>query len=372
MKQIAKTGKVLDRLKASVGPDADVENLAVFEAVALNQLPLRKKQPLYNGAVASLSMLRGMADKVNAESLPLEVGHLDSGTPNGRVFHGEVVQAEAGSELRTLFFVSDAAGELVANLDNGTIDQVSVGTVPQQILCSSCGWDYRSPEATFDNLYEGVCANDHVIGENGVHAELVGVEEWFELSLVGRGGAQGARVAGPSNAVLAALAASGAGDPHALCLHASPTPPPLPEKPVPPANAEGADALLQLTDKLVAASVEVSTLKAEVASLKAKVAGLEAREPEKVAPPEVAELEAAKASAEAANAELKALATEARTQAGLRLDDLPTDPAALAADIKDSRSKVAAIVEASGKSRPAAAPAALAPRSNAAFLSPKH
>jgi hypothetical protein len=371
MKQIAKTGKVLDRLKASVGPDADVENLAVFEAVALNQLPLRKKQPLYNGAVASLSMLKGMADKVNAESLPLEVGHLASGTPNGRVFHGEVVQGEAGSELRTLFFVSDAAGELVANLDNGTIDQVSIGAIPQQILCSSCGWDYRSPDATFGNLYEGVCANDHVLGENGVHAELIGVEEWYELSLVGRGGAQGARVAGPSNAVLAALAASGAGDPHALCLHASPTPPP--EKPVPAPNAEGADALLQLTDKLVAASVEVSTLKAENVALKARVAELEAREPEKVEPPEAAVLAAAVSAAEAANAALMELATEARTQAGLGLTALPTDPAALAADIK--RFAVQGGRDRRGlrqASRPAAAPAALAPRSNAAFLTPKH
>lgn len=367
MKQIAKTGKVLDRLKASVGPDADVENLAVFEAVALNQLPLRKKQPLYNGAVASLSMLKEMADKVNAESLPLDLNHLGSDTPSGRVFHGELVQGEAGSELRTLFFVSDTAGSLVANLDNGTIDQVSVGVVPKQILCSSCGWDYRGPDATYLNLYEGVCANDHVLGENGVHAELLGAEDWYELSLVSRGGAQGARVAGPSNALLAQLAASGVSDPHALCLNASPTPA---ETPVPPKN-EGADALLQLTDRLVAASVEVSTLTAERDTLKARVAELEAREPERVEPPEAEVLNAAVAAAEGANAALVELATEARTQAGIPLADLPTDPAALVADIKDARSKVAAIVEASGRSRPAAAPPGAPPRSNAAFLTPK-
>lgn len=370
MKQIAKTGKVLDRLRAAVGPDADVENLAVFEAVALNQLPLRKKQPLFNGAVASLSMLKGMADKVNAESLPLDIMHNGSDTPNGRVFHGEVVGGDRGSELRTLFFISDQAGHLVANLDNGTIDQVSVGVVAEHILCSSCAWDYRSPEATFDNLYEGVCANGHVLGEDGVHAELVGVEDFYELSLVNRGGAQGARIAGPSNAVLTALAASGVSDPHALCLHASPTPPPPPENHV-KTQAEGADAYLQLTDKLVAASVEVSTLKAERDALKARVAELEAREPEKVAPPEVAELEAAKAERDVALLVLQEFAAEGRTQIGLAAEDLPADALKLSADIKDSRSKLAAIVEASGRSRPAAAPAALAPRSNAAFLTPK-
>ena len=216
MKQVEKTPDVQAKLQAAVGEDVDTSTLAIFEAISLNSLPIRKKHPIYNGAIHPTSFLKEMAAALNAESLPIYLMH-DTGapTPFGRAFFAEAV----GSELRTLFFVDkNAHADIVGKLDNGTVDQVSVSVLPKHALCSECGFDFLGPDSDlFDNILTGTDPKGHVMGEAGAHVVMQGLDTWNELSLVGRGGARNARVVNRDDQKLAGsptikrLAASGVG-----------------------------------------------------------------------------------------------------------------------------------------------------------------
>jgi len=262
MKQIAVTSDILDKLRKVVSSDIRVENLAVFEAIALNELPLRKKHPLYNKAVTSTGTLQLMLTQMLAESVPVQLMHEGGMLPAGRVFDGKLLQTETGAELRVLFFVDKTETALIAKIDNGTIDQVSVSILPEHILCSECGWDFLGKEATFDHIYSGTCENDHTLGEEGCHARLIGLDTWSELSLVGRGGARNARIVAQDKSVFGPtyqrLAASGL-DPNALVLSATAT------------EGKFKMDLTQLVDQLTSAKADLTATTAKVATLEAGV-----------------------------------------------------------------------------------------------------
>lgn len=211
VKQITKTPEIIARLKQAIGSSAPVDNLAVFEAIALNNLPLRKKQHVYNGAVAQRSFLLEMALALETESRPLQVMHEGGVLPIGRVFQGRVVDG-VDTELRVLFWVDKEHEDKIRQIDNGTIDQVSVGVLPKQMICSADGFDFFGPDASLENIFTGTTPDGHTVGENGVYCKMVGLEAFFEMSLVGQGGAQNARIVNNDQSAfsphLKALAAS--------------------------------------------------------------------------------------------------------------------------------------------------------------------
>lgn len=318
MKQIPKTPKIMQLLQASLGQEADLSKVAVFEAIALNQLPLRKKHPLYNTSIADMSLLHEMAAAVAQESVPLQIQHDKEPLPVGRVFHAEVV----GTELRALYFVDSVEEELIAKIDNGTVDQVSVSIMPKHIYNSKSGFDYLGKDATFDHVWTGTDNDGNTIGENGVYGRLVGLDQWFEMSLVGKGGARNARIVSRDKSHFGSsyerLAASGV-DPNALVLVAS-------------VEDEDMD--------LTAIVADLSNAKAEGIVKDQKIATLEATISELNASKETlaAELEAAKADAPTVAAQL----TE--TQSTLETTKVELDGAVKA--LKDVAQK---ILTASGK-----------------------
>lgn len=192
VKQIAKTPEIIARLKEA---GASVDDVAVFEAIALNNRPLRKHHPLYKGAVAQRSMLLEMALALETETRPLQIMHNHSGEdlPIGRVFRGQVVDGQ-DTELRVLFWIDKTHEDKIKQVDNGTIDQVSVGVLPKQMICSADGFDFFGPDADIEHLFTGTTPDGHTVGENGVYCKMVGLEAFFETSLVGQGGAQNARI----------------------------------------------------------------------------------------------------------------------------------------------------------------------------------
>ena len=197
MKQVQKTPEIVSKLKASFGQDIAVDDMAVFEATALNRLPIRQRHPLFQGAIAQPSVFHDAIDSLNAESIPLQVMHQSGELPLGRVFAGTITP---DSELRVLFAMSKGAQpDLVNQVDQGIIDQVSVSMLFKRVTCSSCSWDFLGADSDlFDNILAGVCGNGHTLREDGVYAQLDGVDAWSELSLVNTGGAQGAKIVGRS------------------------------------------------------------------------------------------------------------------------------------------------------------------------------
>lgn len=217
-KNLQITEKLASLIKAAVGDDEiDTSSISVFEAVLANTLPLDKAGSIFDKARMSRSMLISMAALLGPDStVPLHTMHMQhSELPVGRVFHADITEDENGETvLRGLFFIPNEKTDLVADINSSTLDEVSVGVKADKMLCSECGWDYLGEDATFDHLWTRTCANDHTIGEDGVHLNLVGLDTWTELSLVSVGAVRDPKILSRSKAQLSAetierLAASG-------------------------------------------------------------------------------------------------------------------------------------------------------------------
>src|SRR5690606_32972543 len=183
-----------------------------------------KRHPLYNGSRVDRSMLLEMAAELGRETRPVQLMHDKDELPVGRVFHGEVVDQGTESELRVLFFLDPTANKEATKIEAGAIDQVSVSVLSKHIYNSVSGFDYLGPDATFEHIMSGTDPDGNTIGENGVYGRMVGLDQWFELSLVGMGGARNARIVSRDESHFGSsyqkLAASGL-DPNALVLVAS-------------------------------------------------------------------------------------------------------------------------------------------------------
>lgn len=353
MKQLSMTPELEALIRDRIGTDVDLEGIAVFEAIALNTHALPGKDgTIFEGAVTAPITLRQMADHLNEKGkhLPLLSDHDVSGAPHGRVFAGELHYGDAGEiQLRVLFYLDRTETTLIAKLNSGSLDEVSVSFYPTQFLCSECGWDYWGADSEFSNLLDRTCIHGHEIGTDGVHANLVGLRDFIELSLVARGAADTPKIVGKSESRFAAptsmqqLAARGF-DTSGLLVQASKG-----EKTVTTPNMN------ELVTQLSTAKADVIVKDAEIANLKTQLAAAEAAK---------AEAETAKAEAEAVNAENNAGEAEAalsfmrttlsklKTAKGetFNEDDLPTGAAELEDAIKAITAELTAILPVGGVS----------------------
>lgn len=206
MKQIRKNDFVISLLKGAVGPDVDVSTFPVWEVAATSNVPLRGKQgTIFENAVIQSTTLFQLAAAINHEPLPVMIDHDMSGAPKGKFFYAEVLPNDFGyQELRGYQYVNPIEDKLVATVDNGTYDEVSIAFAAQKMTCNKCGWDYK---ASFDSdnmipFFTRTCENGHTIGKDGTHLELWGVEDTLELSLVSRGAAKNSKIIGQSESKL--------------------------------------------------------------------------------------------------------------------------------------------------------------------------
>lgn len=369
MKQIQKTPDITTRLRQAIGGDVDVEGLAVFEAIALNTLPLRKNHPLYRGSRADRSLLLEMAAALGVETRPMQIQHDKEPLPVGRVFHGEVVDRGSESELRVLFFVDPTETATIAKINAGSVDQVSVSVLPKHIYNSVSGFDYLGAEADGENVWTGTDNDGNTIGQNGVYGRMVGLDQWMELSLVGMGGAQNARIVSREQSHFGSsyqkLAASGL-DPNFFVLVAS-------------TETEKMDLtalVASLTDtkvELAQSTAAVATLEAAATASAARIAELEASlanaaKPDADLTAQVATLtasnETATADLTAATAALKAVATKVLAASGKPDAQIPETVAELNTLINETTEALAAALVAGGKSKDAVDDVTIAPVAN--------
>lgn len=335
MKQIEKTQRIRDLLAASAG-DVDVDALRVYEAIAFNTLPIRKEHFLYKGARADRNFLLDMAAELRRESRPVQIQHDKEPLPIGRVFHGEVKDTGIESELRVLFFLDPTANEQATKIEAGTVDQVSVSVVPKQLLNSKSGFDYLGPESSYENRYSGIDNEGNQLGQNGVYAQMRGLANFWEMSLVGLGGAQNARIVTRDKSHFGEsyerLAASGI-DPNSLVLNAT-------------ATKETPMDISAFVADLTAKTAELTTAQINLTNATAKTTTLEATIVERDATivDLTAQLEAAKAAdvagltaaRDAAVAALSAVAKNVLTKAGKLDVQIPTEIAELQALIDEN------------------------------------
>jgi hypothetical protein len=206
MKRLQKTDFINKLLSSAVGADVDTTNFPVWEVAATSSVPLRGKDgTIFEGAVISPNTLFQLSAVINREPLPLMMDHNMEGSPYGKFFYAEVLPNEYGyQELRGFKYVDPSEHGVIAKVDNGTIDEVSIAFRASEMKCSKCGWDYAKA-VDEDNVMPVItrtCENGHVIGKDGTHLELEGVRDALELSLVSRGAAKNSKIIGQSDSKL--------------------------------------------------------------------------------------------------------------------------------------------------------------------------
>lgn len=336
MKQVTKTDKIISLLRASMGEEAQVDDLKVYEAIALNTKPIRKKHPIYNGARAERSLLVEMAEALAVESRPIQIQHEQSALPVGRVFHGEVLDDGLNSELRVLFFIDPTAAETSAKIDHGSVDQVSVSFMSKQAICSASGFDFLGEGVSPELIWTGTDPQGNKIGKDGVYTRLSGLDSFLELSLVGLGGAQGARIVNREQShfgsSLQRLAATGV-DPNSLILVAS----------LGSQSMDITELVKELTDvktELALKTAEIENLTAQVAELTTTNAELSAK-PEDVPNPEL----------DLALETLSGIAKDVLTASGKLDITVPTTAAELSSLINTESEALKLVLKAGGVSK---------------------
>lgn len=206
MKELTKTPFINALLQAAVGEGVDTSTLHVYEVRATSTVALRGKAgTVFDKAKISPNTIAQLAQRINAEPIPLMMDHNMRGTPYGKFFYGEAIPMENGeTELRGYLYVDSSEEKILTKLNAGSIDEVSIQFLSSKMLCSECGFDYMQAAAE-DNYMPFIlleCDEGHKIGENGVHTNLIGVEEVMELSLVSRGAAKNSKIIAPSDAKL--------------------------------------------------------------------------------------------------------------------------------------------------------------------------
>jgi len=206
MKELTKTPFITALLSKTVGEGVDVSNLHVYEVTATSTIALRGKGgTVFHKAKISPNTIAQLAQQVNRDAVPLMMDHDMRGTPYGKFFYAEAIPRDDGEvELRGYLYVDSSEEKILTKLNSGSIDEVSIQFHQSKMLCSECGFDYMEAAANDDYMpfIKLECDEGHKIGENGVHTNLVGVEEVFELSLVSRGAAKNSKIIAPSDAKL--------------------------------------------------------------------------------------------------------------------------------------------------------------------------
>lgn len=362
MKRIARTSEIDTALRTAFGADADLNPLVVYEMIAANVNPIRKSAGLYKKARFSEGTLHEMAGLINTESRQIILNHNSNQMPVGRAFSARM----QGENLHALFAINAGNNaNIISDLDAGVIDQVSVSVLPKALHCSECGFDYFGDEANYTHLWAGECANGHVIGEDGVHVRLVGVEAFTEISLVGMGAVPGARVVSGNQSAFTQsqlgqrLAASGA-PADALFLHASL------EKPKETSSMDK-ELVAQLTAALTAQATATAQLATAQATIEQHAAELTARATR------IQELEAEIAKAPkseefaAASAAVEDLLRRSLIASGVQQPELPEGLGARIELLTTVQAKLSAVIPPGPRSKSADASAKSAPISNKAF-----
>lgn len=356
VKHLDITPKIAAALKLATDDAVQPDQVMVFETISLNTLPLSKRG-LFDKAVVTENTLNQMADYVNkGGAVPLHTLHQQGvELPVGKTFAGEVFHDVNGiASLRSLFYLPLSEVDLINKLETDVINEVSVGMQTTHINCSECGWDYRGDDATWMNLYDGQCANEHTVGVDGVHVILNGLDQWLEQSLVSLGAANNAKIQSRTKSLMAAanyekLAASGI-RPEITVLHATQTMKEAPEMDMTLLIGELTTAkaqIITLTTEAATAKTALEVATTALTASQSEVAELKARVTPEISAV-VAERDTAKASAEAARAVLHKEATRLTVALALEAPAADATLEVLTASIDANRTKMSAAFPVNG------------------------
>lgn len=276
---------MLDQIQRVTETSVSASDIVVYEAAALSTRPISQRGSIYNGARPSREMLLDMARGVSSgeHSVPLHTLHQQGWEiPVGRVFAAEVVdEADGSSTLLAQFYLPTSEDDLVSKIDLAVLDEVSVGVLSKEARCSKCGFDFFASDS-IQHLWDRTCPEGHVLGEDGVHLKLHGLNSWMEMSLVSRGASSKpkirARTRNPET--YERLAASGSPVDAVMLFTQNPTETNEPMDPELKAMLEGLTSKVEAIEAKLAEDPSpdpvVETLQAQLDTANSRVAELEA------------------------------------------------------------------------------------------------
>jgi hypothetical protein len=196
-KTVAITPQIEEWIRGAMNdPEFDTSKVSVFEAYLVSTRPIQKRGSIFDKGRIQPGVLRAMAEWVaNGNAVPIHTLHNDEMLPVGRAFYAQTEELDDGEyALRGLFYIDNSEEDLVQKVNNGTVDEVSVGLSTEKILCSECDFDFKGDEADIINILEQTCENGHTMGRDGAHVRMVGFDRWLETSLVSRGASQNSKI----------------------------------------------------------------------------------------------------------------------------------------------------------------------------------
>ncbi len=338
-------------------PIANPSDYAVFEAIAVNTQPLLRATGFFQSATITPDTVLALAATVNASPIPLQSMHDGcESLPVGRVFAASTrLDASGSPELLLQFFVANTEPKLIADLEQGAIDEVSIGFMPKSATCSTCGFDYLGNEADYMNFMSLTCPDGHEIGVDGMHVNLTGVKSFDELSLVGKGAARGTKILPAASSVQPYALAATANGPRTHSLRLScgikgtsmTTKIPEVELAAPPVPSFAEVLTLSQNYGELTANHKITT--AENVSLKAQIVALEAQVVELTAlKTQIADMTGLKASHEVALTHLKDSYKAVSVALGNLNPTVPDDVTALLSGLKAAGPNLALIYREGG------------------------
>lgn len=201
-KRVDLTEELKNKIRARCGNDIDFSSAAFYQARIVSTEPI-SQDSIYNKAQLARSTIFELEEFFNNDpqlNVTLQVMHNQQVLPAGRVVVVRAMDEPDGvsSALYGIFMVSNEHQEYINKLDNGIIDEVSISMLAKKLLCSECGFDLReaSPEEQVMAFFFHQCpkCEAELGGRDGAHLNLVGVEEFIEVSLVTRGAARHAKI----------------------------------------------------------------------------------------------------------------------------------------------------------------------------------
>jgi len=350
MREIPITAEIIAAItRVNGGVAIDLSKVAVFESRSLNTRPLRRRSGLFAGAVTQKITLDEMAATLNAsdEGLPLHVMHETDLLNVGRLFAARVDQNPDGAwELSSQFYIDRTEDKLIAKINSGVTDQVSIGINGRELNCSACGFDYK--QGSIDNLMNLTCDEGHEVGHDNVHILINGLDQWIEQSIVDTGASKGARIVAANdsrfiNSEVYKLAAKSHQNDHGTFMPLIANLADIISEENPTVDKAEIEALLtaKFAERDGAVEALVTAKQAEVDAAVERATKAEAALAEaegKIDTDVVTKLAAAETALEAATAYLKDQATKAQVAAGVKAPVEATD-VATAISLIDSSGK---------------------------------
>lgn len=198
-KRVELTEELKNKIRSRLGNDVDFLSLAFYQARIVSTEPISQNS-LYNKSRLSRSTIYELEEFFNQDpylNVNLQVMHDQSVLPVGRVVVVRAVDDFDGSSaLYGIFCVSTEHQEYINKLDNGIIDEVSISMLAKKLICSECGFDLReaSQEEQFAAFFFHTCPKCEKEFGREAYLNLVGVEEFIEVSLVTKGAARHAKI----------------------------------------------------------------------------------------------------------------------------------------------------------------------------------